>query len=139
MTGATAGAYTGGMVKPKPTADERDAAVSALLDGRNTADAADAAGMDRPTLHDWMRDDADFIAALNGGRRRLRDAADTRLLALAGKAMDCLERAVEDGDARAALAVLKGLGLPGPSIRCVGPDDPATVRQALAMRDLTGA
>jgi len=41
----------------------------------------------------------------------MRQAMEVRLQALAGKATDCLEGALTRGDGKAALALLKGLGL----------------------------
>ena len=69
--------------------------------------------MDRTTVHRWLRDPdrPGFRIALERGRRELRQTAKARLLALAGKAADCLEGALALGDSKAALALLKGLGL----------------------------
>ena len=49
--------------------------------------------------------------ALERGRWELRQAVQARLLTLADKAADCLEVTLAQGDGKAALALLKGLGL----------------------------
>lgn len=93
-------------------------ALAALLAGQTITAAAKAAGVDRTTVHRWLRDryKPAFPDALERGRRELRQATEARLLAMASKATDCLEEAMEEGDGKAAaLALLKGLGfLPGP-------------------------
>jgi hypothetical protein len=53
---------------------EQDAAVAALLAGRTVTDAAAATGVDRTTVHRWLKKDFAFQAALNLGRRESRDA-----------------------------------------------------------------
>jgi DNA-binding phage protein len=87
-------------------------ALAALLAGRTVTAAATAAGVNRTTVYRWLRDPdrPGFRRALERGRRELRQAMEARLLALASKAADCLEGALTDGDGKAALALLKGLG-----------------------------
>jgi hypothetical protein len=82
----------------------------ALLIGRTITQAASEAGVHRSTVH-RMLDDAEFVSSLNTRRSELRSAADSRLEHLQAKALDALEAALDDGDARIALALLKGVGL----------------------------
>ena len=89
-------------------------AVEALLAGKTVTDAAAAAGVDRATVHRWLREDYPFQAAINAGRRELRDATYGRLERLAVKAADCLEKAIEGGDVKAALEIVKGMGILAP-------------------------
>jgi hypothetical protein len=88
-------------------------AVTALLGGRTVTAAAKAANVDRTTIYRWLRDPYDpaFRNALDQGRQELQAALKTRLLGLANNATDCLEGAMKAGDSKAALALLKGLGL----------------------------
>ena len=104
------------------------AVLERLLVGESVAKAAEAAGIDRSTVHRWQREDYAFQAAYNRRRRELYEAAQTRLLALAEEAADIVANAVRGGDTRAAIAVLKGLGLiPGEPLS-IGSDDPEVVR-----------
>jgi len=93
----------------------QEKAVAVLLAGQTVTAAAKAAEVDRTTIYRWLRDpyDSAFRVALDRGRRELRQAMEARLLALASKAADCLEEVLAEGDGKAALALLKGLGLLG--------------------------
>jgi hypothetical protein len=92
-------------------------ALAALLAGKTVTAAAQEAEVDRTTIYRWLRDPdrPGFRRALERGRWELRQAVQARLLSLAGKAADCLEGTLAQGDSKAALALLKGLGfLQGP-------------------------
>ena len=97
-------------------------AVEALLAGKTITAAASAGGVDRGTVHRWLKDDFAFQAELNRARREMRGAAFGNLERLAVKAGDCLEKALDQGDVRAALEVLKRLKLFTPPR--IGSEDP---------------
>jgi len=86
----------------------QEKAIEALLAGRSVTEAAIVADVNRTTLHRWLNN-ARFDLALSRSRRELRQAMRARLLALGSKAIDTVEQSIVDGDANAALAVLKGL------------------------------
>src|ERR1700720_4712091 len=90
----------------------QEKALDALLTGQTVTAAAKAADVDRTTIYRWLRDPyrANFRLALERRRREIRYAMEARLLALTTKATDCLEGALTLGDAKAAVALLKGLG-----------------------------
>ncbi len=100
-----------------------------LLAGETVTSAAKAGKVDRTTAHRWLREDYAFQAAYNRGRRELQEALQTRLLSLAEKAARTVEGAVEGGDSRAALAVLKGLGLLNGEPPEIGSDDPEDLEE----------
>jgi hypothetical protein len=83
-------------------------AIGAILAGKSITEAAIAAEVNRTTLHRWLND-AHFDCVLSRSRRELREAMRARLLALGDKAIDAVEQSIAEGDANAALAVLKGL------------------------------
>ncbi len=99
------------------------ATVEAMLAGKTVSDAAAAAGVSRATVHRWLKDDFAFQAELNRGRREIRRTAFGNLERLAAKAAECLEKAIDQGNVKAALEVLKRLQLFAPSR--IGSDDPA--------------
>jgi hypothetical protein len=102
-------------------------AIEALAAGKSMNEAAAAADVDRTTLYRWRRDDDAFRAALAGVRNEVREELSTRILALAAKAFTVVDAALDAGDAKAAIAILRGCGaLPG-----VAPhesDDPRDLR-----------
>ncbi len=108
---------------------QQEVVLAALLTGKTVTTAAGEAGIARQTVHRWLASDADFIAAHNRGRRELANAHAVRLLALCGGALDVLEGAIQGGDVKAALAVLKGAGVfAGDAARIEGSDKPDEVR-----------
>ena len=106
------------------------AALERLLAGETVKAVAEAVKIDRSTLHRWLREDFEFQAALNRGKRELAEAVQSRLLTVADKAAAVVGNAVDQGNLTAALAVLKGLGaLSGTPIR-PGCEDAEVLRQA---------
>ena len=85
-----------------------------LLTGKTITAAASAAGVERVTVHRWLREDFAFQAAWNRDRQELHREAFARLERLAVKAVDCLEKAIDGGDVKAALIVAKGMGILSP-------------------------
>jgi len=87
------------------------AALGALLSGASVTAAAEAADCDRGTVYRWLKQ-PEFLAAYNHGRQDLLAASQTRLLALADRAVAVVERAIDqDADAKTALSLLRGLGV----------------------------
>lgn len=86
-------------------------AVTALLAGQSISEAAEAAGVDRRTVHRWKHEDG-FSEALADGQREIMAECSDRLAALAERAVSAVEKAVvEDQSPTVALRVLDGLGL----------------------------
>ena len=111
-------------------------AVEALLAGKTITAAAAAAGVDRVTVHRWLKDDFAFQAELNRGRREMRNATCGNLERLAAKAAECLEKAIDQGDVKAALEVLKRLRLFAPDP--IGSDNPAELAAEAEMEATEG-
>ena len=86
-------------------------ALSALLSGETIKAAAELAGVDRSTVHRWLRDDWHFQAARNRGIEAIQAATITGLQALAQSALEAVQKSIRDGDQQTAINVLKGLGL----------------------------
>lgn len=75
---------------------------------------AAAVGLGRRTVHRWLATDFELVAELNSRRRELREEVEAKLLALGSAATSTIAEALAKGDVRAALAVLRGIGvLPG--------------------------
>jgi hypothetical protein len=112
---------------PEPLTPAQETAIAALLAGRTVTDAAADAGVDRATVHRWLRENFGFQAAVNAGRRELRKGVQVRLERLAEKAAGCVEKAIDEGDVKAALAILKGLQVLVPVP--IGSDNPAELAE----------
>jgi hypothetical protein len=114
--------------------------LAALLSGSTATAAAEVAGVDRTSVHRWLRHDWGFQAALNRGRRELQDGLQAHLERVAERAVQAVSDAIEAGDLRAALAVLKGLGFLGGHPAEIGGDDPGILRKEseLASREAYG-
>jgi hypothetical protein len=90
-------------------------ALELLLEGKSVAETARSAGVARATVFRWLKDDPAFKAAYNLWHEEMEESCRSRLLMLTDKAAGALEKALEAGDAKAALQLLKGLGLIKPS------------------------
>lgn len=77
-------------------------AIAALLGGSSITDAATAAGVQRQTVHEWLRQ-AQFVIVLNTGRAELWEAQQNALRALGDKANAVLDAALDSDDVGLAL------------------------------------
>ncbi|HUB24477.1 MAG TPA: hypothetical protein VL992_03530 [Tepidisphaeraceae bacterium] len=116
------------MVRPGehlPT--EQREAMEALLKGCSISAAAQASGVTRQTVHNWLKKNPAFQAVYNQWQAEVKESCRNRLLMLSDKAASTLERALEEGDARSALQLLKAIGLMSPVAD--KPTDEADVRK----------
>jgi len=129
---ATAKPATGQELTIETLAVEQRAALDLLLMGKSVIESAKSAGVARATVYRWIKNDPVFRAAYNEWHDQLRESSRSRLLALTDKAADAVEKALEAGDARTALQLLKGMGM----LREVspGPTDPAEVKRTLDLQ-----
>ena len=85
-------------------------AIDLILTGLNDREVAESLGVGRNTVNKWRNHDADFQAELNERRKELNEATQNRIRSLTRKALDAIEYALDRGDARIALEVLKMAG-----------------------------
>jgi hypothetical protein len=90
-------------------------ALENLMSGQTVGDAAKGAGVGRRTLQRWLHENAAFAAAYNAWKKDTAEAARGSILALSEPAVRAIAGALEKGDAKTALAVVKGLGLLSPA------------------------
>ena len=107
-------------------------AIDVLVQGRSDQETADTVGVARETVTRWRNDNPHFAAKLNQQRRLIWGCSHDRLRALASKAVDTLDLALQNGDARAAVEVLKAIGLYGQVQPPSGPEDAELVLWAEA-------
>lgn len=85
-------------------------ALYALAAGKTVLRAAEIGGVSQRTVFRWLREDAAFKAEYARLRSEQQLQTEASLDLLAHAAARCVERALQDGNARVALGVLKGLG-----------------------------
>jgi hypothetical protein len=106
---------------PPPTAaathlpGRQKAALELLLEGKSMSETARGAGVSRTTIYMWLNRDPAFKAAYNQWHDEMEQSARSRLLMLTDKAADAVGQALEGGDAKTAMQLLKGLGFLSPS------------------------
>lgn len=87
------------------------AAFETLIWCHSHARAAEAAGVNRRTVYNWIHHDPAFKAALAVTSRCAAEEARAQLTRAAADAAAALARAATHGNIQAALGLLKGLGL----------------------------
>ncbi len=92
---------------------EQETALDLMLAGLPDEQIGQQVGRCRQTVCSWRRD-PHFLAALNARRRDLFGAQEDRLRALLPKALDVLERQLDEGNVTVALAIVARAGLTVP-------------------------
>jgi predicted DNA-binding protein YlxM (UPF0122 family) len=78
-----------------------------MLPDASVPAAAEKAGVHRGTVNRWLLRDEHFIAAFNARTLEMVSVGHARMLALVPKALVTIEDAIESGDARIAMQLLK--------------------------------
>ncbi len=105
------GPEAGGIAFPPGFPEEQKQALAALLAGASMAGAAQAAGVHRATVKRWLNDGGEFRNTLRVEQGKKLGRARTQARAIAAEAADVVARAIRGGDVRAAIVVLKALGV----------------------------
>jgi len=82
-------------------------AIPLLIAGQSVSDTASTIGVDRRTLQRWRNNNPHFQAEYNRQRTELYDTAQLRLHGMVHKAIDVLGKALEDGNLKAAIELLR--------------------------------
>jgi len=102
-------------------------AIDLLVMGKSDREVAEAIGVHRTTVTGWRLYNPYFQAELNRRRKEVFGSAVDRFRSLLQKAMDAIEKSLDEGDARVALGILKLAGIGEMDIGIVGPDDPEEI------------
>lgn len=86
-------------------------AVELLVMGKTDKEVAEAVGVNRVTVTKWRLYDPYFQAELNRRRKEIWGVAVDRFRSLLLKALNTVEKAIEEGDARTAIEILRMAGL----------------------------
>ncbi len=94
----------------KKLTSRQEKAVAALLTARTIPEAASEAGIGGRTLERWLSEDPAFVAEYRAARRRVVEAAVSRLQDATTEAVDCLKQNLSCGmpstEVRAASVIL---------------------------------
>jgi len=86
-------------------------AVELLVMGKTDKEVAEAVGVNRVTVTKWRLYDPYFQAELNRRRKEIWGVVVDRFRSLLLKALNTVEKAIEEGDARTAIEILRMAGL----------------------------
>jgi predicted DNA-binding protein YlxM (UPF0122 family) len=90
---------------------EQRTALEMLVGGKSLAETARTAGVARSTIYEWLKKDAGFRAAYNQWHEMMKESCRSRLKMMLDKATSAVEKALDAGDSKAAIALLKGMGM----------------------------
>lgn len=108
-------------------------AIDLLVMGKTDREVAEAVGVSRQTVTSWRLYNPHFQAELNRRRKEIWGAAVDRFRSLLLKSLDTVERALDEGDAKTAVELLKMAGMDmtkdGSTLGSylVGEDDPEEI------------
>ena len=85
--------------------------VAALAQGRTISAAARDAGIDRGTIHRWLRDQPAFKSAVQSARREYTGLLNDQLRELASTALDTLRTLLENPDTASSVRLKTALAI----------------------------
>jgi hypothetical protein len=122
----------------KPLSIEQENAIDLLIAGHTDQQVADAIGKDRTTIWGWRHEHPLFMATLARRRAEVWRAPQEKLRALLSKAVENLAAAVEAGDMKVSIEVLKAVGMYGDgTMNAIGEQEPERLLHAQAQAQLT--
>ena len=116
---------------PNQLSSRQLAALQAIASGKSLAAAAESSGVPRRTIYNWLSTDPHFRAAYNAWKRELMEFGRGRLLKMTESALDAVRSALEKGDARLAITLLKNIGMLAPETP--GVTDPELVKAEMTL------
>jgi hypothetical protein len=109
----------------KPLSIEMESAIDCLILGKSDRETAEAVGVNRMTIWGWRHEHPLFMATLERRRAEVWRQPQERLRSLLSKAVENLAAAVEEGDLKASIEVLKAAGMYGDgSMNAIHGQDP---------------
>jgi hypothetical protein len=117
----------------KPLSVEQENAIDVLLTGKTDRETAEAVGVSRWTVQQWRTQHPLFRATLEQKRAEVWRGAQEKLRSLLRRAVENLGAAVEAGDLKASVELLKAVGMYGNgTMNTIGEQDPLKVIEAQA-------
>ena len=100
-----------GQGEPVELSLPQETALAALREGSTFVGAAKTAGVGRATLYRWVQGNPHFRAAYNLWQREVAESARARLLKMTDKAVEVVQEALERGDEKVAVNILRATGV----------------------------
>jgi hypothetical protein len=97
----------------KPLSIAQENAIDLLILGKSDREVADTVGVNRTTIWEWRTAHPLVMATLERRRAEVWRQPQERLRSLLAKAVENLAAAVEGGDLKASIEVLKAVGMYG--------------------------
>jgi hypothetical protein len=121
----------------RPLAPEQLNAITYLCTGMTDAEVAAAVGCQRETVWRWRNTSPDFISELEKARQQFMSGAVDKLRSALPKAVQNVVDAINTGDLKASLALLKVVGFDQGAHFQPGETDPATIGLTLCLQQLS--
>ena len=94
----------------KRLSERQELAIDYILQGLTDKEVAEKVGVTRQTVNEWKNKNSAFIAELNRKKKMLYEAIMQRLINLSSKALETVEREIDNGNWKLAFEVLKIAG-----------------------------
>jgi hypothetical protein len=122
---------------PKPLSVEQLNAIPLLCSGLTDAEVAQQVGVVRETIWHWRHESPGFMAELEKARQQFIASAIDTLRSALPTAVSNLVHAVEAGDLKASLALLRCVGLEGHAAFQPGETDATQIALMLMLQRLS--
>jgi len=109
-----------------PISPEQERAIALMISGINMTKTAEELGISRRTIHRWFKDPR-FAEEYEQRRNELREAGLNELIGLIGDSVSALRVAIQNGDDKAALALLDRLRVFEPDPRSNETQEQSTI------------
>jgi hypothetical protein len=120
----------------RPLSVEQMNAITYLCTGMTDAEVAEAVGCQRETVWRWRNTSPDFMSELEKAPQQFMSGAVDKLRSAIPKAVANVVNAVEGGDLKASLALLKCVGLEGSDYFKPGETDASAIALKILLQKL---
>ena len=83
------------------------AALGELVRGKSVRESAKSAGVGKSTVYRWIKNNPKFLAEYNIWHEEMEQKTRSRMLGMLCKAADAVEVALEEGDAKLGMRLMK--------------------------------
>jgi len=132
--------YKAKTYEPAELSIEQLNAIELLIQGKTDAEVGEAVGVSRQTVNGWRNKLPEFVAELNTRRRDLWQSAEDDLRGLVAAAVNVLKDDIKSDDLalrqKAAVHILRAVGIYGQSLEPVGKTDARDVQKSIELEEM---